>query len=94
MVRPKNVGDVEGSTVMVRRNVELSGRPVMPMNPILESKVDLRMIDSQATTISTVALESGVVVRQTLDAKGAGSITVEHIRNAASQYIPRNRRNI
>jgi len=61
-VMPNKVGDVEGLTVMVRRKVELSGRSMTPMNPIDESKSDLRMIDSQATIISTVALESADVL--------------------------------
>jgi len=68
-VRPNSVGDVEGLTVRVRRNVELSGRPMKPMKPIMESKVDLSIIESQATIISTVALESEDVVIQMLGAR-------------------------
>jgi hypothetical protein len=55
---PNSVGDLEGITVIVRRNVELSGRSMTARNPIDESKLDLRIIDSQATTIWTVALEA------------------------------------
>jgi hypothetical protein len=59
---PNSVGDVEGSMVRVRTNVVLSGRSNMQRSPIEESKVDLRIIESQATIKSTVALESGDVV--------------------------------
>lgn len=61
-VMPNSVGDVEGSMVRVRTNVVLSGRSNMQRSPIEESKVDLRIIESQATIKSTVALESGDVV--------------------------------
>ena len=67
-VKPNSVGDVEGLTVRVRRNVELSGRSIMLMHPIIESKVDLRITESQATIISTVALEFEEVVIKMPDA--------------------------
>lgn len=57
-VRANRVGDVEGPTVRVRRDVELSRRSIIPIVPSEESKLDLRILESEATTTSTVAFES------------------------------------